>query len=68
MKDFEVNLENCLLIHAYSPSQIHYSFVSLLVKVFASCTGGQRINFPEITYYFINRNKPRNIPKYIANY
>ncbi len=56
MKDSEVHLENCLLIHTYSPSPMYYNMVSLLVRIIASRTGGQNINSPLMTY-FINFNK-----------
>ncbi len=56
MKDSEVHLENCLLIHTYSPSPLKYSLVSLLVRIFDSRMGGQWINSPIMTY-FIKFNK-----------
>jgi hypothetical protein len=56
-KDSEVHLENCLLMQTYSPSQKLYSLVSLLVRMVASHMGGQWINPPRVTYYFISRHK-----------
>jgi hypothetical protein len=46
MKDAEVPLTNCLLIHTCSSSQLLCSLIGLLVRVFASHMGGQWIESP----------------------
>jgi hypothetical protein len=66
MKDSEVPLKNCLLIQTCSSSHCSCSMIGLVVRVFASYTGGQRSESPWLTFFCV-AIKPRNIPKYIAN-
>jgi hypothetical protein len=55
MKDSEVPLKNCLLIHICSFSQLRFILNGLVVRVFASNTGGQRIETPWTTPFFMSQ-------------